>query len=251
SYGDSFDLLREEHFTRAAGAELLIDAGAVVAPTVFEGLLTSRARRLLQLFRRKSLLPPTLKFLAAIDDIDAARTALDESGNDLAAVTEAFTIACSFEHETIALLLLDRVIALDPELRTQIEGSVGLLAFANYFIENRPRHATEVGLWKAFVMEQVSRAVYSWSGSETSLEHRRGKSDFPALMRPLRREPWLLSEDFVDSNGDHRASSAGGSRGIHHLHARPESRDPAASAAAIAGDRVRVDVREHTRHSGP
>src|SRR5262249_19823270 len=108
-----------------------------------------------------------------------------------------------------------------------------------------------VGSWKAFGMEQVSRAVYSWSGSETSLEDRRGKSDLPALIRPLRREPWLLSEDFVDSNGDHRASSAGGSRGIHHLHARPESRDPAASAAAIAGDRVRVDVREHTRHSGP
>ena len=33
SFGDSFDPLREERFTRAACAELLIDAGAVVAPS--------------------------------------------------------------------------------------------------------------------------------------------------------------------------------------------------------------------------
>jgi ankyrin repeat protein len=198
SYGDSFDPLREEHFTRAACAELLIDAGAVVVPIVFDGLLTSRARGLLRLFRRKGLLPPTLKFLAAFGELDAVRTALDESGNDLATVTEAFTIACSFEHEALASLLLDRAIALDPELGTQIYGSVGPLAFANYFIANRPRHATEVGLWKAFVMEQVSRAVYSWSGSETSLEDRRGQSDLQVFIRLLLREPWLLGEAFVE-----------------------------------------------------
>ena len=63
SYGDSFDPCREQHFTRAACAELLIDAGAVVMPSVCEGLIESRARGLLQLFRRKGLLPRTLKFL--------------------------------------------------------------------------------------------------------------------------------------------------------------------------------------------
>ena len=47
SYGDSFDPISEEHFTRAACAELLIDAGAVVQPSVCEGLLRSRARGLL------------------------------------------------------------------------------------------------------------------------------------------------------------------------------------------------------------
>src|SRR5213596_2121373 len=51
SYGDSFDPVSEQHFTRAECAELLIDAGAVVAPSVCEGLLKSRARGLLQLFR--------------------------------------------------------------------------------------------------------------------------------------------------------------------------------------------------------
>src|SRR6266436_1262869 len=49
SYGDSFDPSREQIFTRAACAEFLIDAGAVVAPSVCGGLIASRiptARRL-------------------------------------------------------------------------------------------------------------------------------------------------------------------------------------------------------------
>ena len=198
SYGDSFNPVNEQHFTRATCAELLIDAGAVVMPSVCEDLLRSRARGLLHLFQRKGLLPRTLKFFAALADIDAVRTALDENGNDLPAVSEAFTIACSFEHEMIASLLLDRIITLDPELGAHIDGSIGQLAFARYFIDNRPRHATEIGLWKAFVMEQVSRAVYSWSGSESSLKNPRGDSDLPAFVELLHREPWLLAEDFVE-----------------------------------------------------
>jgi len=198
SYGDSFNPVNEQHFTRATCAELLIDAGAVVMPSVCENLLRSRARGLLHLFQRKGLLPRTLKFFAALADIDAVRTALDENGNDLPAASEAFTIACSFEHEMIASLLLDRVITLDPELGAHIDGSIGRLAFARYFIDNRPRHATEIGLWKAFVMERVSRAVYSWSGSESSLKNPRGDSDLPAFVELLHREPWLLAEDFVE-----------------------------------------------------
>ena len=198
SYGDSFNSLSEQHFTRADCAELLIDAGAVVIPSVCEEILSSRARGLLQLFQRKGLLPRTLKFFAALGDIDAVRTALDENENDLPAVTEAFTSACSFEHESIASLLLDEVIAHDPELGALIDRSVGRRAFARYFIDNRPRHATDIGLWKAFVMEHVSRAVYSWSGSESSLKNRRGDSDLPAFVSLLHRERWLLSEAFVE-----------------------------------------------------
>ena len=196
SYGDSFNSVSEQHFTRADCAELLIDAGAVVVPSVCEEILSSRARGLLQLFQRKGLLPRTLKFFAALGDIDAVRTALDE--NDLPAVTEAFTSACSFEHESIASLLLDEAIARDPELGALIDGSVGRLAFAGYFVDNHPRHGTDIGLWKAFVMEHVSRALYSWSGSETSLKDRRGDSDLPAFVSLLHRERWLLGEAFVE-----------------------------------------------------
>jgi len=198
SYGDSFNSSNEQHFTRVDCAEALIDAGAVVMPSVCEEMLSSRARGLLQMFQRKGLLPRALKFFAALGDIDAVGTALDENENDLPAVTEAFTSACSFEHESIASLLLDEVIAHDPELGALIDRSVGRLAFARYFIDNRPGHATELGLWKAFVMEHVKRAVYSWSGSETSLKDRRGDSDLPAFVELLQRESWLLGEDFVE-----------------------------------------------------
>ena len=159
SYGDSFDPISEEHFTRAACAELLIDAGAVVTPSVCEALLRSRARGLLQLFRRKGLLPRTLKFLAAFGDIDAVRTALDENGNDLAAVNEAFMVACGFEHEAVASLLLERCIALDAELGTHVDGSVGRRAFISYFIEKGPIARDRRRTVEAFVMEQVIRAV--------------------------------------------------------------------------------------------
>lgn len=198
SYGDSFDSLSEQHFTRATCAELLIDAGAVVTPSVCESLLKSRARGLLQMFQGKGLLPRTLKFFAALGDIDAVHRALVKDKNNMNALTEAFTIACSFHHESIASLLLDQVIALDPELGAHVDGSVGRKAFIEYFIENRPASAVTVGLWKAFVMENVNRAVYSWSGSESSLQDRHGDSDLPAFVSLLHREPWLLDEAFVE-----------------------------------------------------
>src|SRR5205823_12512736 len=78
AYGDAGDPERERWFTRAASADLLIDAGAVVTPYVLNGLIDSRARGLLQLFQRKGLLPHTLRFLATLGDLDAVRTALDE-----------------------------------------------------------------------------------------------------------------------------------------------------------------------------
>jgi Ankyrin repeats (3 copies) len=187
SYGDSFDSFREEHFTRAACAELLIDAGAVVMPSVCEGIIDSRARGLLQLFQRKGRLPRTLKFFAALGDLDAVRASLGESGNDLAAVNEAFMRACSFKHEAVASLLLERSIALDAELGKQVDDSGGRLAFIKYFIEKGTlglAHATAVGPWKAFVMGQVTRAVLD--------------GDLTAFDSDLQRAPWLLGEAWVD-----------------------------------------------------
>lgn len=198
SYGDSFDSVAEQHFTRAECAELLIDAGAVVMPSVCEGLLRSRARGLLQLFRRKGRLPHTLQFLAACGDLDAVRTALDDTRSDLATVNEAFTIACGFQHEAVASVLLERAIALEPELGIRVDRSVGRPAFIKYFIDNRPGHAIEVGAWRGFVMEQVRRAVSSWSGHETSVTSPAGNSDLTAFVRLLQAEPWLLGDAFVE-----------------------------------------------------
>jgi hypothetical protein len=186
SYGDSFEPDRERHFTRAACAELLIDAGAVVTPSVCEGLLESRARGLLQLFHRKGLLPRTLKFLAALGDLDGVRTALDDNGNDLAAVHEAFMCACAFEHEAVASVLLDRSIVLDAELGKHVDGSEGRIAFIKSLIENRSQyfaHATPAGPWQVFLRQQVKRAVHD--------------GDLTAFVSRLQREPWLLGEASV------------------------------------------------------
>ena len=114
-----------------------------MTPSVCEGLIESRARGLLQLFQRKGLLPRTLKFLSALGDLDAVRAALDENGNDLAAVNEAFMCACRFEHEAVASLLLERSIALDPELGRHIDESLGRLAFIKYFIEKATSRARQ------------------------------------------------------------------------------------------------------------
>jgi Ankyrin repeats (many copies) len=186
SYSDSFDPNREQVFTRVACAELLIDAGAVAAPSVCEGLIESRARGLLQLFRRKGLLPRTLKFNSALGDLDAVRTSLDENRNDLAAVNEAFVCACCFEHEVVASILLERSIALDAELGKHVDGSVGRLAFLKYLIAERSLdfvHATPTGPWQVFLMEQVMRAIHD--------------GDLTAFVRGLQRERWLLGEACV------------------------------------------------------
>ena len=187
AYGDSFDPERERAFTRAACAEALIDAGAVVTPTVCEGILESRARGLLRLFERKGVLPLTLEFLAALGHGDAVRSALAENGHDLASVNEAFVCACRFEHEAVASLLLERSIALDPDLGAHVDGSVGRVAFVKYFIEKQPADAVAVGPWKAFVMEQVKRAVLD--------------RDLTSFVRGLQREPWLLGEPYVGFQG--------------------------------------------------
>jgi hypothetical protein len=183
SYGDSFDPKREQTFTRLACTELLLDAGAIVTPSIFEGLIESRARGLLQLFDRKGLLPRTLKFRAALGDGDAVRALLDQDGNDPEAVNEAFMIACRFEHEAVASLLLERAIALDAGLGAHIDGSAGRLAFIKYLIKERALtfvRATPAGPWQAFVMEQVLRAVQD--------------GDLTTFVGVLQREPWLLGE---------------------------------------------------------
>ena len=184
AYGDAFRPESEAWFTRAACAELLIDAGAVVTPSVCDGLIFSRARGLLQLFQRKGLLPRTLKFFAALGDAEAVRTTLDGSGNDLAAVNEAFLTACSFHHESVASLLLERSIALDHELGEQIGGNVDRGAFVKYFIEKRPADATRLGLWRAFVVEQIRRTAQ--------------EGDLTAFVRGVKREAWLRGEAGVD-----------------------------------------------------
>src|SRR5262245_25823425 len=140
AYGDSFDPARERTFTRRDCAEALIDAGAVVDPSVCEGLIASRARGMLQLFHSKGLLPHTLRFSIALGDFDDVRASVGERGaladtKERAVLNGAFICACRFENEAIASFLLDRCIALDAELGNQIDGGPGRAALIAYLIE--------------------------------------------------------------------------------------------------------------------
>jgi len=182
SFGDSRDPVSEEQFTRLSCAELLLDAGAVVAPKVCEGLIHSRAMKLIDLFQRRGLLPRSLKFLTALGDNDGVRASLDASADDLATVNEAFMYACHFEHPALAALLLDQSIMLDAELGRRIDDGPGRSAFAQFFLANRPnvRARDPFSPWKDFVEQQVWQSKRD--GDPTSFVDR------------LRRESWLLSD---------------------------------------------------------
>jgi hypothetical protein len=185
SFGDSGDAFREEHFTRKACAELLLDAGAVVAPSVCDGLIHSRARGLIDLFYRRGLLPRTLKFVVALGDVDGVRARLDTNADDLVAVNEAFTYACHFEHVTVAALLLDRSMAVDAELGSRIDGVPGRSRFIQYFIENKPdvHDPDPFRPWESFVKQHVMRAM--------------DDGDLPSFVGLLQRDAWLLSDASV------------------------------------------------------
>src|SRR5437660_168931 len=109
-------------------------AGAVVAPSVCDGLIVSRTKGLLDLFHRRGLLPQSLRFFAALGDVNGVRACLDANGDDLAAVNQAFTCAYRLQHATAAALLLDRSITLDAGLGRQIDGGQRPSAFAQYII---------------------------------------------------------------------------------------------------------------------
>jgi len=184
AYGDAFGAEREHWFTRAASAELLLEKGAIVLPRVAEGILQSRAVGLLHLFQRKGLLPRTLKFEAALGDLEAVRASLDANAHDLGVVNEAFVCASRFHHETVASVLLEKAIALDPELGEHVDGSIGRAAFVKYAIEPGLQDAMAVGPWKAFVMQRASRAVHD--------------SELETFIEVLGRERWLLDDGYLD-----------------------------------------------------
>src|SRR5207253_10263739 len=93
SYGDSFDPSREQIFTRAACAELLIDAGAVVAPSVCDVLIASGTKGLLALFHRSGIFPQARRFFAAVGVGSAVRGGLDANGDDREVVNREFICA--------------------------------------------------------------------------------------------------------------------------------------------------------------
>jgi len=141
---------------------------------------------LLHLFQGKGLLPRTLTFAAALGDLDEVQQALHENANDLAKIEEAFITACRFEHASVASLLLERSITLDPDLGEHVDEGPGRSTFVKFLIEDAPldrERATALGPWKAFIVGKVLHAL--------------DQGDLATFNRVLQRERWLLGNEYV------------------------------------------------------
>jgi hypothetical protein len=193
---DCSDPERERTYTRPVAAEMLIDAGATVDRKTWENVIKPGASGMLHLLARKNALPRTLYVLAALGNDEAVRAWLDgrENRDDAEGLDERIVIgralmsACRFKHRGIALRLLDRAIALDPDLGRRIDRWQGREAFVDFLMQHpgvlwhaRP----EATLWEAFVFEQLGFALTN--------------NDLPAFQRWLDDEPWVLQPRFVDA----------------------------------------------------
>jgi hypothetical protein len=191
---DCSDPERERTYTRPEAAEMLIDAGATVDRKTWENVIKPGASGMLHLLARKNALPRTLYVLAALGDDDAVRAQLeipaqqdDSAGVDgRIVIGRALMSACRFKHTEVALRLLARSIALDPDLGRRIDHWQGREAFVEYLIQHpgalwhmRP----ETTPWEAFVELQLGSA--------------RDRNDLAAFVRWLEDEPWVLQPAFT------------------------------------------------------
>ena len=106
---------------------------------------------------------------------------------DAAAVTQAFLCACRFQHRTVAALLLDRCIELDPALGERVEKWRGRSGFIDYLVEHPQKYGspwqTVVSPWQTVVMSELLTAI-----DEDNLQE---------FTRWLQGEPDLLGESHV------------------------------------------------------
>jgi hypothetical protein len=191
---DCSDPERERTYTRPVAAEMLIDAGATVDRNTWENVIRPGASGMLRLFARKNVLPRTLYVLAALGDDAAVRSWLekDGAGDDAEGADERIVIgralmsACRFKHTGVALRLLERSIALDPDLGRRVDRWQGREAFVEYLIQHpgalwhmRPESTP----WEVFVGLQLGSA--------------RDRNDLPVFRRWLEDEPWVLQPAFM------------------------------------------------------
>ena len=181
---DCSDPERERTYTRPVGAELLIDAGATVDRKTSEHVIRTGAAGMLQLLARKNALPSTLPVLAALGDDAAVRARLEEGG-DRDVIGRALMSACRFRHAGVALRLLERSIALDPDLGRRIDRWQGRQSFIEFLIQHPGGlwQEPENTPWETFVILQLSNA--------------RNSNDLPAFRRWLDDEPWVLQPSFT------------------------------------------------------
>jgi hypothetical protein len=191
---DCFEPERERTYTRPVAAEMLIDAGAIVERKTWMHVIQTGARGMLGLFARKNVLPRTLPIFAARGDDAAVRAWLDgsrstddgeESHNERIVIDRALMIACRFKHTKIALRLLERAIALEPELGARIDRWESRTAFVEFLAQQPGILYRDGGMtpWQTFVILQLGSA--------------RDRGDLRAFRRWLDDEPWVLEPGFI------------------------------------------------------
>ncbi len=190
---DCSDPERERTYTRPVAAEMLIDAGATVEQATLENVIKPGAAGMLNLFARKNALPRTLFVLAALGDDEAVRARLVESrerddaagSNERIEIGRALMSACRFRHVGVALRLLERAIALDPDLGRRIDRWQDRKAVVEFLIQHPGIlwQGPETTPWEAFVIRQLTSAL--------------DDNDLPAFRRWLEEEPWVLQPSFV------------------------------------------------------
>src|SRR5205823_13326440 len=117
----------------------------------------------------------------------------EESSNEQSVIGHALMTACRFKHTDVALRLLERSIALDPELGRRIdrwqrsersEQSEGRKAFVEFLAQQPGVLWRESGTpWETFVVLQLGSA--------------RDRNDLPGFRRWLDDEPWVLQRSFT------------------------------------------------------
>jgi hypothetical protein len=192
---DCSDPERERIYNRSLAAEILIDAGATVDRSTWEYVIYTGAAGMLHLLARKNALPLTLPVIAALGDDEAVRARIDEpqerddteGPDERIVICRALMNACRFKHAGIASRLLERSVALDPDLGRRIDRWQGRQEFVEFLIQHQASWATEgpeTKPWEAFVIRQLTSALDG--------------NDLPAFRRWLQDEPWLLQPSFVN-----------------------------------------------------
>jgi hypothetical protein len=226
SFGDSGDPYREKMFTRLECAEFLLDAGATAEPAIWESAISARAKGVLQLLLRKGVLPRRLDVLAALGDNDGVRDCLESTGTraggDAAAVMHAFFSACRFQHKSVATLLLNRCIELDPALGERVEKWRGRSGFIDYLAEHQVVYGSP---WQTVGMNELKAAMHA--------------NDLEEFSRWLQREPDLLGESNVGLQVELLENAAYNDRGpfiarLMELNPALKVKRPPSSALAFA-----------------
>jgi hypothetical protein len=229
---DVSDPAREAEFCRPDCAAVLIDTGALITPSVWIILIRSAAAGMMALLHEKKVLPRTLAVLAALGDLEGLRACLDEpQGDDRDTVNFAFMSACRFKHEAVATTLLERVIALDPNLGVEIDRWGSRAAFVAKTIAHCPSLYGSTEPWIAFVMRQLLDAMDT--------------DNLPAFTGWLASQAWLLDDSHVTLRVPTRARR----RREHRLgHPRAGEHPPRVRGSRQLRGRALPDCARHRPH---